>query len=233
MHVAVQALALRFEALEDALRDVERLLVAAVRLGLDAGAEQVGHARLDVLHYELKLLQAPVGALCRFVELALLGPARLGLCHAVVRARILLDLLARSANVAPQRVDQCIELRFEVVRILDETRLRCRGPSIWTDTGRSGDHRVSAWSLQQNGARVLGHDPPPLLPQGRNERAIGSEEHLIDLVSVEDLFPPRAQLHRLAPVREDLRQEREEPAIDEYGPLGGAPDQITAPVVLM
>src|SRR5437867_2172885 len=52
VHVAVETLALRLEALEDALRNVERLAVA-MRLGLDAGAEEVRNARFDVLHDQL------------------------------------------------------------------------------------------------------------------------------------------------------------------------------------
>jgi hypothetical protein len=165
VHVAVEPLALGLETFQHALRDIERLTVA-VWLWLDAGSEQVRDARLDVLHDELELLQAAIGALRRFVHRDVARSARLALRHALICARELLDLLARSTNVAPQRVDQCIELRFEVVRIFDETRLWTRRPSIWTRTGHSGDHRVSARSLEQHRARILGHHPPTPLPEG-------------------------------------------------------------------
>jgi hypothetical protein len=60
----------------------------------------------------------------------------LGLRHALVRARELLDLLSCAPDIAPQCVDQRIELRFEVVRIFDESRrLWSRSPSIWTGLG--------------------------------------------------------------------------------------------------
>jgi hypothetical protein len=162
MHVAVQTLALGFETFENALRDVHGLAVA-MRLWLDAGAEEVGDARFDVLRDELKLLQSPVRALRALVELALGRSARLGLRHALVRARELLDLLARAPDIAPQRVDQRIELRFEVVRVFDESRrLWSRFPSIWTDIAKFGDRRVSAWSLQQYRACVATNDTPAL-----------------------------------------------------------------------
>ncbi len=112
MHVAVQALALGLEALEHALRDVELLLAATVHLGLDPRAEQIRNARFDVLHDELELLQPPIGTLRRLVELALARPTRLSLGHPLVGTRELLDLLARTPDIAPQPVDQCIELRF-------------------------------------------------------------------------------------------------------------------------
>ena len=233
MDVAVEALALCLEALEDALRDIERLAVA-VRLGLDAGAEQIRNARFDVLRDELQLLQAAIGPLRLLVEIAFGRSTRLRLGHPLVGARELLDLLARAPDIASQHVDQSVELRFEVVRFFDESRrLWRRARSIWTRSRKTGDHRVSAWSFQQHRERILGDDPPALLPQRRHQRAIGAEEHLSDLVSVENVLPSRSQLDRLASFGEDIRQEWEEAAVNEHRPLRGAPDQVAAPVVFV
>ena len=163
MHVAIQTLALGLETFENALRDVERLGVP-VWLGLDPGAEEIRDARFDVLHDELKLLEPPVRALRRFVDLATRGTAGLRFCHALIGARKLLDLLPGAPDIAPQCVDQRVELRFEVVRVFDESRrLWSRSPSIWTDIAKFGDRRVSAWSLEQYRACVATNDTPALL----------------------------------------------------------------------
>src|SRR6185503_3696319 len=74
VHVAIETLAFSLETLENALRDVERLRVS-VWLGLDPRAEEVRDARFDVLHHELKLLEPPVRALRRFVDVATRGTA--------------------------------------------------------------------------------------------------------------------------------------------------------------
>ena len=161
-------------------------------LGFDPGAEEIRDARLDVLHDELKLFEAPVRALCRFVNVATRGTASLGFCHPLIGARELLDLLARAPDIAPQRVDQRVELRFEVVRVFDESRwLWSRSPSIWTDSGRSGDQRVSAWSLEQYRACVATHDTPALLAKRGDQRAVRFQKHLRDLVALQHLFPAR------------------------------------------
>jgi hypothetical protein len=73
-----------------------------------------------VLHDELQLLQAPVGLLRRLGRLAILGAARLRFRGALIRARELLDLLPRPPNVAPEGIDDRVELGFEVVAVFDE-----------------------------------------------------------------------------------------------------------------
>jgi hypothetical protein len=84
-----------------------------------------------VLDHELELLQPPVRLLGRLIGLAVRAPTRLRLGGPLVRASEFVDLLARAPDVAPQGVDDRVELRFEVVSVLDETRWRCgRGRSI-------------------------------------------------------------------------------------------------------
>jgi hypothetical protein len=73
-----------------------------------------------VLHDELELLQAPVGLLRGLGRLAVLGAARLRFGGPLIRARELLDLLPGPPNVAPEGVDDRVELGFEVVAVFDE-----------------------------------------------------------------------------------------------------------------
>jgi len=113
VHVAVQALALGLEALEDALRDRDDLLLLVVRLELDPGAAEVRGAGLDVGDRELQLLQPAEGALRRLVRLT--RRARLPLGALLVGLLELLDLLAQLANVAPQLIDDEVELTVKVV----------------------------------------------------------------------------------------------------------------------
>jgi len=113
MYVAIEPLALGLEALEDALRDGDDLLLLVVRRELDAGAPEVRRARLDVADRELQLLQPAERALRGLVRLArgarlALGALRVGLLEP-------LDLLAQPANIAPQLIDDEVELTVKVV----------------------------------------------------------------------------------------------------------------------
>jgi len=113
VHVAVEPLALGLEALEDALGDGDDLLLLVVRLELDAGAAEVRGARLDVADRELQLLQPAERALRGLVRLA----RRFGLTLGALRVGLLepLDLLAQPANIAPQLIDDEVELTVKVV----------------------------------------------------------------------------------------------------------------------
>src|SRR5207249_7726615 len=82
---------------------------------------------LDVLRDELQLFQAAVGPLRLFVEIVFGRSAGLRLGHALIRARELLDLLARAPDIAPQHVDQSVELRFEIGRASCRQRVRSWG----------------------------------------------------------------------------------------------------------
>ena len=127
MHVAVEALALGLEALEHPLRHLDRLV--GLRLGeIDPGAEEVGRARLDVLHHELELLQPPVVALRLLVGLAARGTPSLG--FTLIRLSEPIDLLAEQPNVATQRVDDFVELRVEIVALTGDTSRLFRARSI-------------------------------------------------------------------------------------------------------
>src|SRR5262249_35978925 len=127
------AFALRLEAVEDPLRDLEGLVVAALRLGFDARAKEVRGARFDVLYHQLELLEAPIRLLRRLVRLAVRRATRLRLSRALVRAREFVDLLSGPTDVAPESVDDAIELSLEVVAFLDQARrLSARARSIWT-----------------------------------------------------------------------------------------------------
>jgi len=72
--IAIETLALELEAFEDALRDLQALVVVVRRFGLDAGAQQVRGAGLDVLDDELQLFEAAVCRLRALLGLAILGP---------------------------------------------------------------------------------------------------------------------------------------------------------------
>ena len=74
MHIAIETLALELEAFEDALRDLQALVVVGRRLRLDTGAQQIGSTGLDVLDDELQLLESPVCRLRALLGLAILGP---------------------------------------------------------------------------------------------------------------------------------------------------------------
>jgi len=113
VHVAIETFALGLEALEDALGDGDDLLLLVVRLELDPGTAQVRRARLDVGDRELQLLQPAERALRRLVRLAR-GP-RLALRTLRVGLVELLDLLAKPADIAPQLIDDEVELTIKVV----------------------------------------------------------------------------------------------------------------------
>lgn len=113
MHVAIEPLALGLEALEDALGDGDDLLLLVVRRELDAGAAEVCGAGLDVADRELQLLQPAERALRGLVRLA----RRFGLTLGALRVGLLesLDLLPEAADVAPQLIDDEVELTVKVV----------------------------------------------------------------------------------------------------------------------
>jgi hypothetical protein len=132
VHVAVQALALRLERLEHALRDLEGLVAVLRRLRRDPRAEQVRRARLDVLDDKLQLLEPAIRDLRRLIRFSIDGATRLRLGGALVRPRELVDLLPRTSDVVPKGVDDRVELGFEVVPVLDQPRSRARARSIGT-----------------------------------------------------------------------------------------------------
>ena len=145
MHVAVEALALGLEALEHALRDLDRLI--ALRFGeIDTGAKEIGGARFDVLHHELQLLEPPVVALRLLVGLAARGAARLGLT--LIRLSKPIDLLAEHANIAAQRVDDFVELRVEIVALTGDTSRLFRARSIAQGTRAKTNSGVCASTVQ-------------------------------------------------------------------------------------
>lgn len=113
MHVAIEPLAFGLEALEDALGDGDDLLLLVVRRELDAGATEVRGARFDVVDRELQLLQPAERALRSLIRLA----RRFGLTLGALRVGLLepLDLLPEAADVAPQLVDDEVELTVKVV----------------------------------------------------------------------------------------------------------------------
>ncbi len=115
MDVAIQPLALGLKALEDALRHLDLLVVDLLRR-TDPGAEEVGRGRFDVLDDQPELLEAAVRTRGRLVELGV-GTAgqRLGLL--VVGLPEAFDLLAQTADVTTQRVDDGVELRVEIVAV--------------------------------------------------------------------------------------------------------------------
>jgi hypothetical protein len=113
MHVAIEALPLGLEALEDALGDGDDLLLLVVRRELDAGAAEIRGARFDVTDRELQLLQPAERALRGLVRLArrprlTLGALRVSLLES-------LDLLPQPAYVAPQLIDDEVELTVKVI----------------------------------------------------------------------------------------------------------------------
>jgi hypothetical protein len=118
--VPVQPLALRLEALEDALRDGDELLVLFA-LRDDATTAEVRRARLDMADRELQLLQPAERALARLVRLA--GRARLAFRPLLVGALELLDLLTQAADVEPQPVDDEVK---ETIKIVFARKLRGR-----------------------------------------------------------------------------------------------------------
>src|SRR5947207_5007676 len=121
MDVAVEPLLFGLEALEDALRDRDGLLLRLVRGRIDARPEQLRGARLDVLHDDLQLLQTAIPALRLLVRVArrAAGPI-LGLV--LVGAAVWIDLLTKPADVAPQRFDDRVELRLEIFCIARDAR---------------------------------------------------------------------------------------------------------------
>ena len=74
MDIAIETLALELEAFEDALRDLQALVVIVRRLRLDAGSKQIRGTGLDVLDDELQLFEAAVCGLGALFGLAVLGP---------------------------------------------------------------------------------------------------------------------------------------------------------------
>jgi hypothetical protein len=113
VHIAVQPLTLGLEALENALRDSDDLLLLGVGLEVDARAAEVRGARLDVADRELQLLQPAERALGRLVGLA--RRARLTLGALLVGLLELLDLLAQPADLAPQLIDDEVEQTIKIV----------------------------------------------------------------------------------------------------------------------
>lgn len=113
MDVAIEPLALGLEALEDPLGDGDDLLLFVVRLELDAGAAEVRGARFDVADRELQLLQPAERALRGLIRLA----RRFGLTLGALRVGLLepLDLLPEPADLAPQLIDDEVELTVKVV----------------------------------------------------------------------------------------------------------------------
>ena len=74
MHIAIETLALELETLENALRDLQALVMIVRRLRLDPGAKQIRGTGLDVLDDELQLFEAAVRRLGALLGLAVLGP---------------------------------------------------------------------------------------------------------------------------------------------------------------
>jgi len=64
------------------------------------------------LHDELQLLQPAIRGLRRLVGLPIRRAARLRLGRSLIRARELVDLLARASDVLSERVDYGVELRL-------------------------------------------------------------------------------------------------------------------------
>jgi len=112
MDVAVQALALRLQALEDPLSPFDGLVLDLGIRGCP-GAGEIGRARLDVADRELELLQPAEGDLTGLVGLA--GRPRLRFRPPLVGALEAFDLLTEPADLAAQRVDDALELCVEVI----------------------------------------------------------------------------------------------------------------------
>src|SRR5207302_1575032 len=97
--VAIETLAFGLEALEDALRDLDHIVLLFLAGGIDPRSEQIRGTRFDVLHDELQLLEAAVRTLDRLVRIvgfatrALLGLLLVGATEAV-------DLLTQAADLS-------------------------------------------------------------------------------------------------------------------------------------
>src|SRR6266550_4204459 len=103
---------------------------------------------------------------------------------------------------------------------------RCQKKSL-SETGA----RVAAKAARP--ARTSGTTRTGLIAKAGGERPIGTKQDLRDGMAVELVAPPRAHEDHLLVLRQHIREKHQGTSIDEHRPLGNAPDQITAPVVLV